>query len=562
MDCLGATSRVRRVVMMFGSQLGKTEAGLNWLGYVIHSRPAPTLLVQPTLDMAKRLSKQRLEPFIAETPVLAERIAPARSRDSGNTMFLKEFTGGMFVLTGANSASSLQSMPAANLFADEVSSFPLEADDKGDPLENAEARTTNFPRGKVLITSTPGELGSCRVTEEFLRSDQRHFFVPCPCCGGFQVLRWPQFKWADPEGPVLYECEHCNQQFEELHKTAMLAAGEWRATAKGDGETAGFHLPGWYSPLGWLSWRQIRDQFLRAKNDALLLKGWVNKRSAEAWEDEYRNKVSADGLAARREEYAVGTVPDGALVLTAGVDVQGGAGSRIAVTIWGWGRGEEAWHIWTQEIWGDTTQPEVWLQLDAVLESKWSRGDGREMAVTQMAVDSGYNAHEVYSYCRERRDRGVIAIKGASTRGKPVIGKGAPVDINRRNQTIPRGCMLYIVGVDTVKTTLMGRLRNETKGPGYIHLGSAADDEFLRQFTGEKQKQRTVKGRTLYEWQPERGVRVEGLDCSVYAYAALHHLAKRYNRQTMWDQLEAQATSFQVSAPAAGITRKRGTWLR
>ena len=49
MDCLSASSRVRRVVLMFGSQLGKTEAGLNWLGYIIDQRPAPTLLTQPTI---------------------------------------------------------------------------------------------------------------------------------------------------------------------------------------------------------------------------------------------------------------------------------------------------------------------------------------------------------------------------------------------------------------------------------------------------------------------------------------------------------------------------------
>ena len=173
MDRLSQSSPTRRVVLMFGSQMGKTEVILNALGAVIELWPAPVLLVQPTLDMAKRLNRQRLEPLLRETPVLADLIAPARSRDSGNTMFLKEFRGGLFVLTGANSASGLQSMPAAYLFADEVSSYPLEADDKGDPLENAEARTRTFPMGKVLITSTPGTRGACRITEEFeKRSDQ------------------------------------------------------------------------------------------------------------------------------------------------------------------------------------------------------------------------------------------------------------------------------------------------------------------------------------------------------------------------------------------------------
>ena len=283
MQCLSPSSPWRRVVLMFGSQMGKTEVVLNWLGAIIHLWPAPTLLVQPTLDMAKRLNRQRLEPLLRETPVLSDLIAPARARDSGNTMFLKEFRGGLFVLTGANSGSGLQSMPAAYLLADEVSSYPFEADDKGDPLENAEARTSTFPMGKVLITSTPGTRGMCRITSEYeTRSDRRQLAVLMPCCGSLEVLRWREhMKWDRPDGEVFAQCPACGERVSQHHKTTMLAGAVWQATAKGDGITAGFHLPGWYAPAGWTSWEQIRDEFLRAKADPLLLKGWVNKRAAE-----------------------------------------------------------------------------------------------------------------------------------------------------------------------------------------------------------------------------------------------------------------------------------------
>ena len=95
MNCLGTQSPIQRVVMMFAAQTGKTEAQNCWLGYVIDHAPAPMLLVQPTLEMGKRLSKQRLESMITDTPCLNEKIAPARSRDSGNTLSSKEFPGGM-----------------------------------------------------------------------------------------------------------------------------------------------------------------------------------------------------------------------------------------------------------------------------------------------------------------------------------------------------------------------------------------------------------------------------------------------------------------------------------
>jgi phage terminase large subunit GpA-like protein len=284
MDCLSPSSPTRRVVLMFGSQMGKTEVILNWLGSIIDLWPGPTLLVQPTLDMAKRLNRQRLDPLLRETPQLVEKMAPARSRDSGNTMFLKEFDGGLFVLTGANSGSGLQSMPAAYLAADEVSSYPMEADDKGDPLENAEARTSTFPMGKVLITSTPGTRGACRITQEFeSRSDRRLYHAWMPCCGANEVIRWREHMvWDKADGDVFCQCPACGERVAQYHKQQMLSKAIWTPTAKGDGMTAGFHLPGWYAPLGWTSWEQIRDEFLRAKADPLLLKGWVNKRAADA----------------------------------------------------------------------------------------------------------------------------------------------------------------------------------------------------------------------------------------------------------------------------------------
>ncbi len=398
MDCLSSSSLVQRVVLMFAAQTGKTEAGSNWLGYVIHHAPGPMLLVQPTVEMAKRLSKQRLESLISETPVLNERIAPARSRDSGNTMFSKEFPGGMMVITGSNSATGLRSMPCRYLFADEVSSWPQDVDGEGDPLTLAERRTTTFARRKVLMTSTPTVAGSCRIEAEFLISDQRRFFVPCPSCGGMQWLQFRQLKWEkDRPETVQYECEHCKERFPEIHKGRMLAAGEWRATAPGDGKTAGFHLSALYSPLGWKYWRECVEDFLRAKNDAPMLKTFVNTVLAETWDEAAASQISADALLERVEPYARGVVPEGVLLLTAGVDVQD---NRLAVSIWGWGRDEESWLIDHTEIWGDPARPEVWKQLDVLLLGEYPQGE-RVLKVVQACVDSGgHHTGEVYQYAR------------------------------------------------------------------------------------------------------------------------------------------------------------------
>ena len=542
MDCLSSSSPVQRVVMMFAAQTGKTEAGSNWLGYIIDHVPGPMLCVQPTVEMAKRLSKQRLESMITETPILANKIAPSRSRDSGNTMFSKEFPGGMMLLTGANSATGLRSTPCRYIFMDEIDAFPADVDGEGDPVSLAEKRATTFARRKILLTSTPTVKDFSRIESEFLRSDQRRFYVPCPKCGEMQWLKWAQLKWADNDAStVLYECESCHKQFEEVHKPSMLRQGEWRATAPTDGKTAGFHLSGLYSPLGWLSWVDMVDEFLRAKGDAPMLKSFVNTRLSETWEEDYASKVSADGLLAKRLNYASGICPNGVLLLTAGVDVQD---NRLAISVWGWGEAETGWLIWHQEIMGDPTQLEVWGQLDQVLATEWATESDKELKITQMAIDSGgHCTHEVYNYVRERIRQGVVAIKGSSKRGSVAVSKGNKVDVNTKGRTLKRGVTLFSVGSDTIKTTLFGRMKHNEEGPGGLRFGLAADAEYFEQLTAEKQTLRYLRGFPIRQWVKKPSARNEALDCAVYAYAALQLSYRKFNRATMWQQLEERLES-------------------
>ena len=567
MDCLSPSSPTRRVVLMFGSQMGKTEVVLNWLGSIIHLWPGPTLLVQPTLDMAKRLNRQRLDPLVKETPVLSERIAPARSRDSGNTMFLKEFQGGLFVLTGANSGSGLQSMPAAYLAADEVSSYPIEADDKGDPLENAEARTSTFPMGKVLITSTPGTRGACRITDEFeKRSDRRLYHAFMPCCGSREVLRWREHMvWDRPDGEVWCQCPACGERVAQHHKTTMLAGAEWRPSGKGDGMTAGFHLPGWYAPAGWTPWEQIRDEFLRAKGDPLLLKGWVNKRAAEAWEDETLAKVNGDELMERIADnpYKSGWCPAGVLVLLMAVDVQD---TWLEVSVWGVGRGDQLWLIWHEKISGDPAQSDPWDQVDVIRKTEWPHESGGTMTARHCGVDTGgHYTSEAYEYCRLRAKEGVVALKGSSTRNAPPLGKGSRVDVNHKGMLMKAGVTLYMVGTDSIKRTIYGRLKNATPGPGFVNFGQNGNAEYLQGLTCERLTPRYVKGFQVLEWTKPSGARNEPLDLLVYCLAVWELVKRKYNRATMWDQLEAQITKGKApparnKAPAAPRSNFVSAW--
>jgi phage terminase large subunit GpA-like protein len=328
---------------MKGAQVGGTEMACNWLGYVIDQAAAPFLFVEPTVELAKRLSRQRIDPMIQESPALRARVRPSRSRDAGNTVLLKEFPGGVVAFTGANSAVGLRMMPIPYACADEIDAYPDDVDNEGDPIALLEARQRTFPRRKLFLLSTPTVAGMSRIEREYEATDQRHYYVPCPLCGVMQVLEFERLRWEPGRfDAVRYVCAACGEAFGEEYKTRMLAAGEWRATtAASDPTVRGYHLPTLYSPLGWFSWADIARAAEDAARDPRKQKTFDNTILARTYA-ERGDAPDWRRLRERQTAEPVGLVPAGALFLTAGVDVQR---DRLEVSVYGWGRGKRSWLV-------------------------------------------------------------------------------------------------------------------------------------------------------------------------------------------------------------------------
>jgi len=516
MDTLSTGSPYERVVMMKGAQTGGTEAGLNWLGYIIHNAPGIAMLVQPSLDMVRRNTVTRIDPLIAASPVLRDLVATPRSRDAGNSLFRKSFPGGQLVMTGANSAIGLRSTPVRYLFLDEVDGYPGDADGEGDPVALAIQRTATFKgRRKILMVSTPTLKGYSRIEAAFAESDQRYYHVPCLHCGDMAPITWARIRW--PEGrrrDAFLVCEACGGIHQEHDKAKLLEAGNWRATATGDGRTAGFHLSALYSP--WETWAEIAVEHGKVRKDPSRLQVWVNTKLGESWEDQAGDTVPADPLMDRREDWGE-ELPEAVAVLTAGVDVQG---DRLELQIVGWGRDEECWVIDYRVIWGDPSGPRVWADLDLALQATYVHAKAvPDLPVRAVAIDTGgHHTKAAYEFCRTRLARRIWAIKG---RGGP----GIPVWPRRPTRTNKGRIPLFIVGVDAVKDAVYARLKLTEPGPGLAHFSRDRDVEYFRQLTAERVVTRFEKGRPIRSWQPKRdGERNEALDTFVYASAALQGL--------------------------------------
>jgi phage terminase large subunit GpA-like protein len=290
--------------------------------------------------------------------------------------------------------------------------------------------------------------------------------------------------------------------------------------------------------------QQWHEASVAAKSgDVSKLKTFVNTALAETWEEQ-GDKVAHHELARRAEDYPLGVVPMGGLIVVQGVDTQG---DRIERRVWAFGRGQESWLVDREIIYGDPAIEEgqpgsVWTVLTERRRTPLMHASGSQVLITATAIDTGgHHTQQVYAYCRAHVHGNVLAVKGASQAGKAPLGKPSDIEVTWRGQRIPRGLKLWPVGTDVVKGLIYGRLRNETPGPGYIHLPKAlvTTDEF-EQLTAERLVTKYVKGHPRLEWVKPNGKRNEALDCAVYAYAAACWLGLERFTEMQWNKLEAK----------------------
>lgn len=523
-----ATDKVtERVVMMFSSQVGKSEALLNIMGYYVDQEPAPQLFLQPTIEAAENFSKERIEPTFQYSPGLRDKLEEGKegrgtSRKKSTTIRMKHYPGGYIALVGANSPAGLASRPIRVLLADEIDRYGVTKE--GSPLKLAIQRTTNFHNKKHVFVSTPTIKGASEIEKYYLESDQRIYMLPCPHCGAEFEYKWEYVVWdKDENGEALpltarIVCPHCGEAARGAYRPDpdILACGRWVPQNPG-AKSRGYHINSLCSP--WVNLYELVQEFLLAvKNkDKDGLMEFVNLKLGETW-DEALTQDDWNRLYNRRENYPIGTLPPGVLILTCGVDVQH---TRLEATVYGWGVGKEMWGIEHHIFYGSPESPETWGQLDSLLMQKYKLFLGPEVTISCTCVDSGDGSYtnEVYRYTVQRERMRVFSIKGRGGIGVPFIS------LPTKNNAV--GATLFNLGVDSGKSIFMNRLKIEEPGPGYVHYDAAESagftDVFFKQLTAEVFKQTFERGRVKMEWIKIRP-RNEALDCAIYGTAAIELL--------------------------------------
>ncbi|POS05318.1 terminase [Burkholderia gladioli] len=533
-------SRFTVVGFQKGHQLGGSASGENFIGRSISQAAGNILAVFATKDDAEKWEMDRFESMRSSTPELRKRVPDSNRKGAENTKLRKKFPGGMMNLVSATRAGRLKSTTVRYALLEEIDEYELNVDDQGSPIDLAINRTSNFGRrAKVYANSTPTIKRRSQIEKLYERGDQRRYFVACPTCGGRQVFDWYKGMRRCPSDPstIMYFCqiEGCGDgNTESAWKTRGYEGAYWMPTAPGDGRTATFHLSSLYAPLGWRPWSDLMADYEAAKNDVAKLISFVNNALAECYEDKSA-ELKWETIKRRAEPYSLRQIPVGGLVLVCSVDTQN---DRLEVQVDAYGRGMRKWVVDHVVLHGDPARDEVWRQLDKYRDRSFTNAFGVSMRIQLCGIDSGGGrTQDVYDYCRTRRHQGVFAIKGASEKHKPIIGKPTDVDVTVKGKTYTKGVKVWPVGTDTAKSRIFGDLvGDEELEPVDRRMRFSTDlsDEYYEQLTAE------AYNPSKDRWDKLRK-RNEALDLTVYSLACAYHPGLRLNTYTEadWAALEA-----------------------
>ena len=517
---------VAQVTVMKSARVGYTKCLDHVVGYFIHQDPSPILVVQPRIEDAEDYSRTEIAPMVRDTPVLAEIVGKIGPRDTLQRLQKRQFRNGASVsFVGANSPAGFRRITARIVCFDEIDGYPLEgAGKEGDQIALGIKRSETFWNRKIILGSTPTHKDTSRIERFYEQSDRRRYFVPCPQCGHMQTLRWENLRWdrtangGHVPDSAHFVCDSSGCIIEEQHKARMIAGGQWRGSQPFKGH-AGFHIWAAYSLWPNACWANLVREFLRSRKDPIQLRTFVNTVLGETWQETVET-VDGHQLLSRGENYGPDSVPRDIRFLTAGVDTQG---DRLEMQVVGWGPDEESWVVDYEILMGDPAQAKVWSDLDQLLLRPYHDEDHRELRIQSVCVDAfGHHGNQVFLFCEARRGRRVFAI-GGSPGARPIWPKRASDTKTHKH--------VWMVGVDTAKDVLYGRLRIAQKGPGYIHFpaGTAFGTAYFDQLTSERVVTQFRLGRPQRKWELPSGKRNEALDTYVYALAARMSIPARLN---------------------------------
>jgi phage terminase large subunit GpA-like protein len=553
--------RYKRVILVEGAQGGKTETFLDVIGERLDNRPAPMLYVGPSKEFVTDQLEPRLTEMLGQSTSLASKVVGGLdSKKQKKT--LKRIAGTRLRLAHAGSSTALKSDPAAIALVDEYDEMLKNVKGQGDPLGLVEARGDTYADFVVGVTSTPstglvqteydeatglefwkpgeGEEVSSPIWKLWQGGTRHHFVWRCPHCSDYFVPRSTLLVYpadatpAEVERVATIACPRCGGIIEESHKPEMNASGLFVAPGQRivngavegsppDVNDLSIWVSGLCSPFKTFGARAAALVTAQRTGEAAKVQTATNSQFGECFVERGGDLPTWEVLKSRAMAYSLNTVPDAARFLTCGIDVQK---SRVVFVVRAWGPKATSWLVAHGEIMGETSQTEVWDDLEEYLRTPIG---GR--LIKLVFIDSGFRpgkpfqvpVNRVYEFCRRMR-KFVFASKGSSNSMiRPIIQ--AKLEVNKDGGAEKYGLDLMRLDTDHWKSYVHERLGWDATKQGAWHTSQECTDDYFKQVVAET--------RVISEGKPKWLAIARDnhyLDCEAMAAAAAYLLNAQYLR--------------------------------
>ena len=417
----------KRVVMVVGAQMGKSDSILDIIGERMDTAPVPMLYLGPTRLFLQEQWEPRIMQLLDEAPSLRFKVA----RGKRMTKTRKIIAGVPLRLAHGGSSVAIKSDPFGLAFTDEADELLANVKGSGDPISQVDRRGDTYADFVHAIVSTPTEGPSDVDVDEasglqfwadidpqeigstiwrlWQGGTRYHWAWSCPHCGEFFIPRFRCLAWDKPtdaagkelrSDPVMASqtahlvCPKNGCVITDDARARMNARGVYVAPGqhvKPNGKVVGeapeswtvsFWVSGLASPFK--TWGERAAEYVAAvrSGEPGEIQSVVNGGFGELWASGGGDVPEWRELEKLKLPYLSGEVPADVRVLTAGVDVQK---DRLVYAVRGWAARSESWLIEAGEVFGDTVEEATWDDLeDVLLKSR----DGH--AIRLALIDSGF----------------------------------------------------------------------------------------------------------------------------------------------------------------------------
>lgn len=540
--------------MAMFAQGGKSDTLLDIIGQRMDQSPCPILYVGPTSQFLTEQWEPRIMELLDQAPSLSAKVA----RGKRMTKTKKIISGVPLRLAHGGSSTALKSDPAGLALTDEADELLSNVRGQGDPITLVDARGDTYQDFVHAIVSTPsrgpkdvvkdevnglefwtaqeGEEIESRIWSLWQEGTRYHWTWRCPHCEErfvprFSCLEIPDIKRTTPararaEAHLVCPRNGCiitDDKREEMNSSGVYVAPGQKLDDAGnpvgdppESETISFWVSGLCSPFKSFGDRAAAYITALRSGDHETIQTVINAGFGELWAPVGGDVPEWEHVRSLALPYREGEVPDWVVWLTSGVDVQK---NRLVYVVRGWGSRQQSALITSGEIWGDTSQEEVWSDLATdILGMTWGG-----LPIKLMFVDAGYRPgkrelvpeHKVYEFAR-RHPRQVRAVKGYDTRETPLSVNR--IDVNAKGSRAKVGLDLVRLSTDYFKSWVHERLRWPEGQPGGWFLHENPAEEYCKQIVSEARVRKPGGG---HQW-----IMVfrdnHFLDCEAMSFGAAH----------------------------------------